>query len=229
MSAKLASDFSKYIELLLREKDTVYLALSGGRTPVDFFRELVKNPPGFDWERIRIFWVDERCVLPEHPESNFGVAKRELLDPLNVPPGSYFRIMGEFDPVKEARRYSDLIIDKVSPELSFPVFDLIFLGMGDDGHTASVFPDQIDLWKKERLCTVATHPVSKQRRITFTGHLINAANKVIFTVAGESKAMIAATVIRRTENYTEYPASLVDPWRGQLEWYLDHGAASFLK
>ncbi len=185
------------------------------------------NPP-INWDQVIFFWVDERCLPPDHPESNFGTAYREFLEPLNIPESSYFRIRGEDDPEEEAKRYSELILDLVSPDMTFPVFNCILLGMGGDGHTASIFPDQIGLWNIEKLCTVGVHPSSGQKRITFTGHLVNAATRVLFLVTGKEKQAVLGSVIKREGNYHEYPASLVAPHQGEVEWYLDKDAAGEL-
>lgn len=228
LAEKLARDFSEYVRRLSETKEQVDIALSGGSTPNLFFQTMTALRPDINWDRIRFYWVDERCVPPDHPESNFGTASQTFLQPLGIPESSYFRIRGEDDPEKEAHRYGELILDQVSPDMTFPVFDLVFLGMGADGHTASIFPYEAELWNADSLCTVGTHPESGQKRVTFTGHLINAAVRVLFLVTGEEKAEIAKKVITRTGNYLEYPASLVAPNRGELEWYMDKAAASLV-
>jgi 6-phosphogluconolactonase len=228
LADSLARECSELVMRLLTEKQQVDIALSGGSTPSLFFRAMVRLNPQIDWNKVRFFWVDERCVPPNHPESNFGTAYREFLEPLRIPENNYFRIRGEDDPGQEAKRYGELILDQVAPELTFPVFDLVFLGMGADGHTASIFPHQASLWNEEQLCTVGTHPDSGQQRVTFTGHLINAAAWVAFLVTGQEKAGLVKEVVTRTGSFAGYPASLVDPHHGELEWYLDEAAASAL-
>jgi len=229
LAEKLARDFTEYVKRLSEAAEKVDIALSGGSTPNLFFRAMTSLRPDIDWVKVRFFWVDERCVPPDHPESNFGTAYKHFLGPLGIPGSSYFRIMGENEPEKEAKRYNDLILDHVSPEMTFPVFDLILLGIGSDGHTASIFPHEVDLWNADSLCTVGTHPESGQKRVTFTGQLINAAASVLFLVTGDEKSEIVNKVITRTGNYPDYPASLVAPNRGKLEWYMDKDAASRLK
>ena len=145
-----------------------------------------------------------------------------------MPQSNYYRILGENDPVEEAKRYGDLLLDTVSPDMTFPVFHWILLGMGADGHTASIFPNQINLWNKETLCTVGIHPETGQKRVSFTGHLINTATRVSFLVAGKEKQAIVESIIHSKGNYTSYPASLVAPHQGDLEWYLDAEAAGNL-
>lgn len=228
LAESMASDLLSWLKLRAEGEGVVSIALSGGSTPTMLFREIVARKPEIKWGNVNFYWVDERCVPPDHPESNYGVAEREFLRPLGIPASSLFRIRGEDHPTGEAVRYSDLILDNVSPDMTFPVFDLVLLGMGSDGHTASIFPHEIDKWNEEKLCTVANHPVSGQKRVTFTGHLINAARKVVFMISGEEKSAIATKVIQRTENFSEYPASLVQPHKGELEWYMDRDAAAGL-
>ncbi len=192
------------------------------------FRELVQLNPDVPWEKVHIYWVDERCVAPDDSESNFGNAYTSLLEPLKIPETSYHRMRGEADPVHEAERYSNLILGSVSPDMTFPVFDLVLLGIGQDGHVASIFPYQIEKWEEETLCTVGIHPDTGQARISFTGHLINAARKVLFIAAGREKALTVKEVVSQTGNYKSYPASLVSPSSGDLEWYIDEDAASLL-
>ncbi len=228
LAEKLAMDFSEFVKRLSEVKELVNIALSGGSTPNLFFHAMTALRPDIDWNRVRFYWVDDRCVPPNHPDSNFGTAYQAFLQPLGIQELSYFRIRGEDTPEKEAERYSELILDQVLSGMSFPVFDLVFLGMGADGHTASIFPYEADLWYADSLCTVGIHPESGQKRVTFTGHLINAANRVFFLVTGEEKAEIAQKVINRTGNYRDYPASLVAPNQGELEWYMDKAAASML-
>lgn len=229
LADSLAREFSELVMRLSTAKQQVDIALSGGSTPNLFFRAMVQLNPPVDWNKVRFYWVDDRCVPPDHPESNFGAAYNAFLEPLQVPESSWFRIRGEEDPLQEAKRYGELILDQVAPELTFPVFDMVFLGMGADGHTASIFPHQADLWNEEQLCTVGKHPETGQQRVSFTGHLINAAARVAFLVTGQEKAGVVQEVVTRTGNFAAYPAALVDPHHGELEWYLDEAAAGALR
>jgi 6-phosphogluconolactonase len=229
LAKSLASDILAYIHLLAPNKNILNIALSGGNTPPLLFRALVHRKPDIDWNKIRIYWVDERCVPPDHPESNFGSARKEFIEPMGIPETSYSRIKGENDPETEALRYGNLIKKNVTPELDFPVFDLILLGMGPDGHTASIFPRQIAHWYEDKICTVGVHPISGQMRVTFTGMPVNHAKRVIFMITGKEKSEIANKIISKTGNYTDYPASLVHTSNGDLHWYMDEDAAFELK
>ena len=130
------------------------------------------------WERVHFFWVDERCVPPEDPESNFGVAKSLLLDKIKIPSKNIHRIMGEMDPSEEAIRYSAEIAGSTVTKGRLPAFDLIILGLGEDGHTASIFRGNNKLFFSEKICETTVHPVSHQKRITITGAVINNADNI---------------------------------------------------
>jgi len=230
LAGALAVSFSEDLNGLLQKQDRITLALSGGSTPLRFYRSLVRIPlvRSIDWSRVLFFWSDERCVPPQHPESNFGLASREFFKPLGIPEESIFRVRGEDDPVREAGRYGRIISEMLPHSDGTPRFDRVFLGMGEDGHTASVFPHEIRLWTSDEMCEVAHHPVTGQQRITFTGRLINRARVVSLLVSGESKRRVVNEVAGRSEAYGSYPVSLVAPGEGLLEWWLDSDAAGDL-
>lgn len=228
LAKTLAINFLQYIRELSNKNDQINIALSGGNTPLLFFAALRDLNPQLDWSKIHLFWVDDRCVPPDHPESNYGVANKEIIEPLKIPIASVHRIMGEYDPESEAVRYAKLIKKIVTPFFPFPRFDLTFLGMGTDGHTASIFPDQLKLWNEQQLCTVGTHPKTGQKRVSFTGRLINSTSKVVIMLVGKEKSDIARKVITKAENYLDYPVSYVNPAYGETDWYLDKEAASLL-
>ncbi|MCF8346668.1 MAG: 6-phosphogluconolactonase [Bacteroidales bacterium] len=225
LANRLAVDFTSLLQQLIPSREYVTVALSGGSTPGLFFKAMVDMNPPIDWNKVRFFWVDERCVPADHAESNFGAAFRDLLKPLAVPESNYYRIRGEDNPDYEARRYAQLIRDAAGTGQGIPIFDFIFLGMGTDGHTASIFPHQVERWEAEDLCTVGNHPETGQQRVTFSGRLINAAARVIFHVTGREKGEIARMIIKKNGDYTAFPASRVNPSNGELLWYLDAEAA----
>jgi len=225
LAASLACEFEKHITGLLDFQEYVNIALSGGSTPVQFYKSLVISNPQVDWKRVRFFWGDERCVPPHHKESNYGAAHKTLLSPLNIPSANIFKIRGENEPGKEALRYSEVIEKEVTAFDGIPSFDWLFLGMGADGHTLSIFPNQIELWNREELCVVGTHPDSGQKRISFTGKLVENAKRITFLVTGEDKSAVVNKVIFKRDNYLDYPASLVKSEKGLVEWHLDRGAA----
>lgn len=205
------------------------VALSGGSTPLHIFDNLAKySKEMVDWSKIRFFWGDERCVPPDHEESNYKMTKEHLLDHIPVPAENIFRIQGENDPEKEARRYSELVSSLLPHENNRPVFDLVMLGIGDDGHTASIFPPDIALFDHEELFIATKNPYSGQNRISATGQVINYARRTIFVATGEAKAAVIAKIIGKKEGSELYPASKVEPLNGTCEYALDHAAASLL-
>jgi 6-phosphogluconolactonase len=205
------------------------IALSGGSTPRKVFEYMALNfKVQIDWQKVQVFWSDERCVDPENEESNYRMAKECLLDLVPIPQDNIFRIFGEADPSEEAERYSEVIMKNIPLFGSIPQFDLIMLGLGDDGHTASIFPGNLHLFDSYKLCVVAVNPYSKQKRITITGRIINAAENVIFLVTGAAKAETVARIIEQKVGWNKLPASKVDPIDGNLFWLLDRQAASKL-
>ncbi len=226
--SELALDFSRYLAILIASRKEVHIALSGGSTPKVVFDELAANfQPDIDWHKVHIYWGDERCVPPEDEQSNFKMTLDHLISRIQIPETNIHRMLGENEPSKEAIRYGDFLKEKLPQANGLPQFDLVILGMGDDGHTASIFPHEIDLWHSERYCEVATHPESGQKRITITGQLINNASIVAFLVTGENKAEKVKEIHEQEGHYQSYPASLVAP-TGRLLWFLDAAAAAKL-
>ncbi|MDD4427229.1 MAG: 6-phosphogluconolactonase [Paludibacter sp.] len=211
-----------------QQNQTLNMAVSGGSTPKQLFTLLTGNKYRFaiPWEVIRFFWVDERCVEPAHPESNFGMTYDALLQYAFVPAQHIFRIKGEDIPANEAVRYANLLREELPARNGVPVFDIILLGIGDDGHTASIFPDNMALLNSEKLVDTATHPVSGQKRITLTGKTINNADQVVFLVTGKNKSGIIREITRETSDALKYPAFHVGNYVGEAALYLDAAAAT---
>ncbi|MGB3776587.1 MAG: 6-phosphogluconolactonase [Leeuwenhoekiella sp.] len=226
----VAENFSKYFRKAVKGEDIFRVALSGGSTPkiiFDFMAEHYKED--LDWSRIHLFWGDERCVPPSDEESNYKMTKDHLLSKVDIPEENIFRIKGENDPKTEAKRYSEVLKNDLPSANGLPQFDLVILGMGGDGHTASIFPNEIHLWDETDYCAVATHPESGQKRVGLTGGIINNAKTVAFLVTGESKTEKVAEIIGQEKGYKSYPASKVNPKSKDLHWYLDTAAAKGLK
>jgi 6-phosphogluconolactonase len=207
-------------------KEKVSIVLSGGNTPQYIFNFIVNSDykKTIKWNRIHFFWSDERCVPPEHPESNYGMTQNLLLRHIPIPQKNIHRIQGEFEPLEEAKEYSNEIIKNVNIKNGIPCFDWIILGMGTDGHTASIFPDSIKIFNSEKLCEVTQHPVTKQNRITLTGKVLNNAERTTFIITGKEKSVIVDSIINKKPGYEKYPAGLVNPDFGILEWVLDRDA-----
>ena len=227
---QLNQAFTEWLKEIVRNKDRINVALSGGSTPKSLFDEWSMNHrDDIDWNRIRFFWGDERCVSPEDEQSNYRMSREHLFDNLSIPESHIFRIHGENDPDTEAHRYAEVLRNELPIVAGVPVFDVMMLGMGDDGHTASIFPDQLSLWYSDQLCVVGTHPQSGQRRVSLTGKVINHAQYVALLVTGENKAEKVAEIIENPQEAAKkYPAALVQPESGNLVWFLDRSAAQKL-
>ncbi len=228
-SEKLVESFSRHFMDLLNKKEGGFnVALSGGSTPKIWFEYLAKNlKDDIDWKRVHFYWGDERCVIPTDHESNYGMTKKYLLDHIKIPVQNLHRIHGELKPDVAADKYAQNLSEKL-PMGSYPIFDLVILGMGDDGHTASIFPHQIDLWKDKKYCVVATHPDTGQQRISLSGSVINAAQSISFLVTGTNKAEKVMEILNNAEGSEKYPASHVRK-NDDVFWFLDKLAASRLK
>ncbi len=206
------------------------VALSGGTTPGILFKELaLKDPHALSLKNINWFWGDERMVHPLDDESNYKLFYENLLAKIPVGFTRVFRIWGEEkDPEKEANRYEKMLNNILPKSGSYPVFDMVILGLGADGHTASIFPDQWDLLISHKWVDVAYHPVSKQKRLTLTGEVLKSAKKTVFLVTGKSKAEVVREILMKEGQYKKYPASFVRARHGQTIWVMDEAAASKL-
>ena len=149
-----------------------------------------------------------------------------LISRISIPAGNIHRIKGENNPSDEAPSYGRLISERLPSKKGIPQFDLVILGMGGDGHTASIFPHQISLWHSNEICEVADHPDTGQQRITLTGKVINNAEAVAFLVTGADKQEKVSEIFREDENSKHYPATLVAPTSGNLVWFLDAAASN---
>lgn len=217
----------------IRSRGRFLLALSGGSTPRTLYAALAAPPwrDRFDWTRIFFLFGDERCVPPEHPDSNFAMANAALFRPLEIPAEQIFRIKGEAqDPRTAARDYEEALRHLTNcPAPGTPRIDLILLGLGNDGHTASLFPGTAALHEPARLVTLGEAPTGIRSRLTMTLGVLNRATMVLFLVAGSGKAPIVRAVLEpRCGADRELPAAMVAPDSGRLMWMLDRSAAAQL-
>jgi 6-phosphogluconolactonase len=230
----LADSLAGFIAQLIREAEAsgrvASIAISGGNTPKLLFEALAeKHRDSVNWKYINFYWVDERCVKPEDPESNYGTMRRMLLDKINIPQASVNRMRGEENPELEAVRYSDCLKTNLPSLRGKPFFDLVLLGIGDDGHTASIFPGNMALLNSEKICDVAVNPYTGQKRITLTGKVINNARIVSFLVTGKNKARIVGDIYEKNAQSLTYPAAYIVPEQGILEWHIDEDAGKFVR
>ena len=226
---EVAEAFSSYFAKFVEGKESVHVALSGGSTPKIVFDVLASEYGSkINWSNIHFYWGDERCVPPDDSQSNYKMTVDHLFSKIDVPKENIHRILGENDPSSEAMRYSNLLEINLDRVEGVPQFDLVILGMGDDGHTASIFPHEIKLWEAKDHCVVATHPESGQKRVSINGKVINTSKEVTFLVTGQGKAEKVEVITQKKEDFHKYPASLVSPTSGELLWFLDEDAASLI-
>ena len=217
----------------VRANGRFFIALSGGTTPETLYRSLTSPAfaDRFDWSRTTFFFSDERCVPPDDPRSNYALADKTLFTPLRIAPSQIYRMAGESrDPQAAASEYEQQLrlATKTLPSAK-PSLHLILLGLGDDGHTASLFPGSPVLRDRQRLIAATQSPKDPPNRLTMTLGVINRASVILFLVAGANKAGVVRAVLDpKTETERRLPASLVEPEEGRLIWFLDRGAAAEL-
>ncbi|MBS1518161.1 MAG: 6-phosphogluconolactonase [Bacteroidetes bacterium] len=229
----LAGDLISLFGSVLKKKDHVNIALSGGSTPKLLFKKLADTYSDFSgWDKIKFFWADERCVPVSDKDSNYGEVKKLMFDKLNtsadktkIPEENIFRMKGENDPEAEAESYSEILLSNLPAENSFPLLDVILLGLGEDGHTASIFPGMTELIDTNKFCAAVKHPQSGQHRITLTAGVINNSKNIIFLVSGKNKSGVVSDILNEKGDFEKYPAYFIKPFDGMLTWYLDKGAA----
>ena len=205
------------------------LAVSGGSTPLSLFELLGTSfRKDIDWGRTGIFWVDERCVPPDDKDSNYKGAYDALLSRVDIPSENVHRIRGEMPPEEGAREYEKELL-RCFGSAGLPEFDLVILGVGEDGHTASLFPDAASLSEKKRLAIPVYAGKLQSWRITLTLPVLNNAATILFLVTGQKKAGILREIYEDRKKGPKYPASLIQPVRGEAIWLVDREASSQLK
>jgi 6-phosphogluconolactonase len=214
----------------IAERGAFNVVLSGGNTPRAAYELLAGNTLGdrLSWENVFVYFGDERCVPPEDERSNYRMAYDALLGRVPIPESNVFRIRGEIDPGTAANEYGSLLRTELADP---PHFDLLLLGLGEDGHTASLFPGTPpDLDDEQGVLVKAVYAQSQAMwRITLTPKVINAAHRVLFAVEGASKARALAAVYDGPIDPVTYPAQIVRPASGSLTWLVDESAASLLR
>ncbi len=208
------------------------VALSGGSTPKAFYGALTEAAPSgqLDWSRVEFYFGDDRCVPHDHGESNFALANEHLFRPLKIAQDKVFRMEGEAaSPDAAAAGYEAALRKQFGVDApAWPRFDLILLGLGEDGHTASLFPGTSALGEETRLVVTSTSPKGIPTRLTFTVPLINQAKVVVFLVAGSGKASPVRGILEPAGSAVHFPGGLIRPTAGRLIWILDQAAASEL-
>ncbi len=228
-----AEEFVRVARAAIGAQGRFTVALSGGSTPKALYSLLASNYTNFAWERVFLFFGDERHVPPTDPESNYRMVNESLLSKIAIPATNVYRVRAEnpdadaaaADYEKQLQGFFEL--EAEGQDKKFPRFDLILLGMGPDGHTASLFPDSEGLKEQSRLVIANWVAKFNTHRITFTFPVLNNAAEVLFLAAGPDKADIVHQVLEG-KNATEFPSQRVQPTDGKLLWMLDEAAAAKL-
>jgi 6-phosphogluconolactonase len=232
-----AGEFSTRTEAAVQARGVAFVALSGGSTPRALHGLLVDPAEPFrarvPWARLHVFWGDERPVPPDHPDSNYGMAYETLLRHVPIPPTQVHRIAGEAPDARDAaERYARELHDVFATHErlagGWPQFDLVILGMGVDGHTASLFPGTEAVHERTRRVVAPWVAKLGSHRITLTPPVLNAADAVVFLVAGGDKAETLAAVLEGPRRPDVYPSQVIRPRAGTLIWLVDRAAAARL-
>lgn len=226
-----AVEFQTLARTAIAQRGRFAVALSGGTTPKAMFGLLATQEfaHGVDWSGVHFFWNDERCVPPEDPNSNFAMAKEALLDPIRAADANVHRMRGELAPPAGAADYTRQLETFFGG--SNVRFDLIYLGLGSDGHAASLFPGSAALHVTDVPCAPNHVPqdATAPWRLTLTYPALNAGRAVVFLVEGAEKADVLAKVLEGPRDVERFPAQVVQPADGTLTWLVDRAAASKLK
>ena len=232
LSHAAADELAAIARGAVADRGTCSLALSGGSTPKRLFQLLTqRGRDALPWDHIELWWGDERTVPPDHADSNYRMTREALIDPLGLAASHVHRIAGELaDHDAAARSYEQALVAALG---SPPVFDLVLLGMGPDGHTASLFPGSPALAETTRW--VVANPVTSPlvhgstTRITLTAPALNAARHIRFLVAGADKAATLVQILEGPRDPTRYPSQLIAPRGGDLVWFIDAAASASLR
>ena len=202
-------------------------ALSGGGTPTESYKLLAQSPykEQVDWPRVNVFWGDERCVPIEDSENNYRQAHDVLLGYVPIPLENIHRVESSLEPIEAAKDYALVLKRFASPPLDWPRFDLVLLGMGEDGHTASLFPGSEVNVSTPTMAVTAQYQDRPANRVTLTPLVFNSARRIVFLVSGESKAQTLASVLYGGYHPEQLPAQRIRPTDGEIIWMVDKLAA----
>jgi 6-phosphogluconolactonase len=228
LSRAAAELFVKQAAQAIAERDRFLVALNGGGTPTRLFQLLATDyREKVDWRKVHFFWGDERCVSADDPGSSYGQARDLLLSQVPVPISNIHHIQGEVGPAEAAKEYSLTLKKFASSPLEWPRFDLVYLGMGEDGHTASLFPGSPVDVTEPTMPVTAHYQDRPANRVTLTPVVFNDARMIAFMAAGEKKADTVAEVLSDTHarNPAQYPVQRIKPTDGRLIWLVDESAA----
>lgn len=229
LSREAAEIFAEQASRSIRERGHFLVALNGGSTPAPLFQLLAsKYRDKVDWNNTHIFWGDERLVPADDPESSYGQARQLFLSDVPIPEDNIHPVNGALEPIDAARDYASTLKSFAIPPLDFPRFDLAYLGMGEDGHTASLFPGSPLEVTDPVIAVTAEYQNRPARRVTLTPLVFNEARFIAFMATGEKKARTLAEVLSAYYNPELYPAQRIEPKSGRVIWLIDEDAASKL-
>jgi 6-phosphogluconolactonase len=222
------------IAKVLSQKDKCTIALSGGNTPRAIYKLLSASPrkDKIDWSRMHVFWGDERAVPFEDPRNNAKMAFDTLLGRVNIPPSQIHVMRTDIAPEQSAHEYEKILktyFENGTPEEPPITFDLVLLGMGDDGHTLSLFPGMTEIFEDESWTMTIYLPSQNMFRITLTRVVVNLSSRIAFFAIGAGKAKALMEVLQGSFHPEAYPSQLIQPVYGELHWFVDEAAASQLK
>ena len=213
----------------IETRNRFLVALNGGGTPTRLFELLATDyHASVDWSKVQVFWGDERCVPPDDAGSSYGQARDILLSHVLIPDSNIHRIIGELGPAEASKDYSLTLKGFASPPLEWPRFDLVYLGMGEDGHTASLFPGSPVDDSEPTMPVTAHYQDRPANRVTLTPIVFNSARLIAFMATGEKKSNTLLEVLSDRYNPARYPAQRIDPKDGRVIWLVDEAAASKL-
>ncbi|WP_266205915.1 6-phosphogluconolactonase [Pontibacter kalidii] len=229
LSQRAAELFVDAAQEAVQKNGRFTVALTGGSSPKELYQLLAKAPykDQMPWEQTYIFWGDERWVPLTDDRSNAKMAKELLLDKVPVPQEQIYPMWEDMEPQAYAQKYEQILKDHFKGQV--PAFDLILLGMGDDGHTASLFPHTEVLQEQSRWVQAYYLEPQSMHRITLTAPLLNQAKRILFMTFGENKAKALYEVLEGERNPEEYPSQLIRPQQGEIYWFVDDKAASRLE
>ena len=232
LAQKALEMFVESVNKALQSKDRFHVAISGGHTPIQFFRLLTQSPQStaLPWDKIHLFWVDERCVPPNSKDSNYKLAADTFLPKVGIPAENVHRIFAEHSDYHAAADAYEQTIREVFDlkKDAVPKFDLIVLGMGAEGHTGSLFPNSYATFDKENLACVVYQMDCEINRITMTHPVLCAASHLVVLVSGEEKADILKEVLTSKPDEVRYPIHVLWPSLEKITWLVDKAAAKYL-
>ena len=233
LAATAAQYFAETVSAAVRLRGQAFVALCGGGTPQMLY-SLLAQPPylhTLPWDKIHFFWGDERCVPPDDMDSNYGQARQILLARVPAPAVNIHRMLGEIPPQGAAEDYIKQLENQAAPGTRWPRFDLVLLGMGADGHTASLFPGQLHPAEAGSpvVAVIASYQGRPANRVTLTPMVFNAAEKVLFLVTGAGKAAALAAALQGPHDPLQHPTQRIQPQAGSLTWFVDTPAAGSIK